>query len=57
MQPTGAYLQKRQTTLPTQQLLICEIENMAPMNLSTKQKQGHRHGEKAGGCQRGMGRK
>ena len=36
--------------------LICGIENMAQMNLSTKQKQTQRHREKTCGCQ-GGGRK
>ena len=29
----------------------CGIENMAQMNLSTEQKQIHRHGEQSCGCQ------
>ena len=36
--------------------LTCEIQNMAQMNLSTKQKQTHRHREQTCGCQ-GGGRK
>uniref|UniRef100_A0A8D0R4F5 Uncharacterized protein n=1 Tax=Sus scrofa TaxID=9823 RepID=A0A8D0R4F5_PIG len=35
--------------------LICEIQNMAQMNLSTEQKQTHRHGEQTCCCQ-GRGR-
>ena len=35
--------------------LACEIENVAQMNLSTKQKQTHRHREQTCGCQ-GMGK-
>ena len=35
--------------------LICEIYNMAQMNLSTKQKQTQRHGEQTCGCQKGRG--
>ena len=30
---------------------ICRIQNMAQMNLSTKQKQTHRHTEQICGCQ------
>ena len=33
--------------------LICGIENMTQMNLSTKQKQTHRHKEQTCGCQGG----
>ena len=35
--------------------LLCGIENMAQMILSTKQKQTHRHGEQTCGCQGGGG--
>ena len=36
--------------------LVCGIQNMAQMNLSTKQKQIHRHSEQTCGCQgRGSG--
>ena len=35
--------------------LICGISNMAQINLSTKQKDIHRHGEQTCGCQRGRG--
>ena len=31
--------------------LLCGIEKMAQMNLSTQQKQTHRHREQTGGCQ------
>ena len=31
--------------------LLCGIENMAQMNLSTQQKQTHRHREQTCGCQ------
>uniref|UniRef100_A0A8D0Z5E3 DUF1725 domain-containing protein n=1 Tax=Sus scrofa TaxID=9823 RepID=A0A8D0Z5E3_PIG len=37
-------------------VLICGILNMAQMNLSTKQKQTHRHGEQTCSCQGGDGR-
>ena len=36
---------------------IYGIENMAQMNLPTKQKQTHRHGEQTCGCQGGGRRK
>ena len=35
--------------------LICGIQNMTQMNLSTKQKQTHRHREQTSGCQGGGG--
>ena len=35
--------------------LICGIYNMTQMNLSTKQKQTHRHREQICGCQGGGG--
>ena len=37
--------------------LICRIENMAQMNLSTKEKQTHGHREWTCGCQGGGDRK
>ena len=37
--------------------LKCGIKNMAQMNLSTKQKQIHKHREQTCGCQEGEGRK
>ena len=33
--------------------LMCEIANVEQMNLSTKQKQTHRHTEQTFGCQGG----
>ena len=36
--------------------LTCGISNRAQMNPSTEQKQTHRHGEQASGCQGGWGR-
>ena len=36
--------------------LICGIQNMAQMNLSTQQKQIHRHREQTRSCQGGGGR-
>ena len=35
--------------------LLCGIENMAQMNLSTKQEQTHRHGEQTCSCRGGGG--
>ena len=35
--------------------LICGISNMTQTNLSTKQKQTHRHREQIHGCQKGGG--
>ena len=35
--------------------VICGVQTMAQMNLSTKQKQSHRHGEWTCGCQGGRG--
>ena len=35
--------------------LICGIYDMARMNLSTEQKQTHRHGKQTCGCQGGEG--
>ena len=35
---------------------ICGISNMSQMNLSTKEKQTHRHGVQTRGCQEGGSR-
>ena len=49
-------VKKRKTTTICYHL-ICGILNMAQMNLTTEQKQTHRHRKQTCGCQEGGGRK